>query len=70
MEGVSPSSHGGMRSLISPEHHYIEHETLGSELYDWRQDPKETHDLADSQDGQAVIGWFKGLLREALARRP
>jgi arylsulfatase A-like enzyme len=58
----SPSSHGGMRSLVSPEHHYIEHETLGPELYAWRQDPQELHNLADSEEGQATVDWFKNLL--------
>jgi arylsulfatase A-like enzyme len=68
MEEVSPSSHGGMKSLVSPEHHYIEHETLGSELYDWQQDPKEAQDLADSQDGQAIIDRFRNSLKAVLAR--
>jgi arylsulfatase A-like enzyme len=58
----APSSQGAMRSLISPKYHYIEHETLGTELYDWQQDPQELRNLANSQEGQAVIDWFKGLL--------
>ena len=70
MEENSPSSQGAMRSLVSLEHHYIEHETLGSELYDWCQDPQEARDPAASQEGQAVIDWFRSSLKAALARRP
>jgi arylsulfatase A-like enzyme len=58
----SPSSHGAMRSLISSDYHYIEHETLGTELYEWQKDPSESRNLADSSEGQVIIGWFKGLL--------
>jgi arylsulfatase A-like enzyme len=66
-EQVSPSHYGAMRSLISPEHHYIEHETLGTELYDWRKDLKESHNLAENQEGQSAIDWFQGLLEMELS---
>jgi hypothetical protein len=51
-----------MRSLISSEYHYIEHETLDTELYEWQKDPLESHNLAGIPEGQAIIDWFKGLL--------
>ena len=62
MPEKSPSSHGAMRSLISSEYHYIEHETLDTELYEWQKDPLESHNLAGIPEGQAIIDWFKGLL--------
>jgi arylsulfatase A-like enzyme len=58
----SLSSHGAMRSLISAEYHYIEHETLGTELYEWQKDPLESRNLSDSPESQAIIEWFKGFL--------
>jgi arylsulfatase A-like enzyme len=67
MAEVSPSHHGGMRSMISVEHHYIEHEVLGSELYDWEEDQKESRNLADYQEGQSAIDWFQGLLELELS---
>jgi hypothetical protein len=45
---------------VGPEWHYIEHETLGTELYNWRDDPLESHDLVDSQEGQAIINRLRG----------
>jgi hypothetical protein len=55
---------------VRPEWHHIEHETLGAELYNWRDDPLESHDLADSQEGQAIIDWFKGSVETVFAPRP
>jgi arylsulfatase A-like enzyme len=60
----APSSQGGMRSLVSSEYHYIEHDTLGTELYDWRRDPREMRNLAETRDGQAKIEQFRGILEE------
>jgi arylsulfatase A-like enzyme len=62
MYPMAPSSQGAMSSLISPEYHYIEHETLGIELYAWRHDPRESLNLADSKEGRTAVEWFKGLL--------
>jgi arylsulfatase A-like enzyme len=58
----APSSQGAMRSLVSSEYHYIEHDTLGAELYDWRHDPQETHNLAETREGQAMIYQFRDVL--------
>ena len=59
----APCGRGGMQSLISPEYHYIDHEVLGAELYDWRRDPGEVHNLADTPQGRTLVGEFRGLLQ-------
>lgn len=70
MPEEAASSAGSMRSWVSPEHHYIEHEALGTELYNWRQDPLESHNLAASEEGQAIIGWFRSSVETVLAPQP
>jgi arylsulfatase A-like enzyme len=57
--GRAPSHKGSSRALVGPQWHYIKHETLGTELYNWRQDPLESRNLADSEEGQAIIDWFR-----------
>jgi arylsulfatase A-like enzyme len=64
MFASAPSSQGAMRSLVTPEYHYIEHDTLGRELYDWRRDPRELHNLADTREGQAKIDQFRSLVEK------
>jgi arylsulfatase A-like enzyme len=60
----APSSQGAMRSLVSSEYHYIEHDTLGAELYDWRHDPQEKRNLAETREGRAKIEQFRGVLEK------
>jgi hypothetical protein len=48
-----------MESLVNPRWHYIEHEALGIELYNWRRDPEESRDMADSEEGHAIIDKFR-----------
>jgi arylsulfatase A-like enzyme len=50
----NPSAHGAMRSVLSPEWHYITHESFGEELYDWFADPQETVNLAGRADMEPV----------------
>jgi hypothetical protein len=59
MPTESPSSQGSMESLVNPRWHYIEHEALGIELYNWRRDPEESRDMADSEEGHAIIDKFR-----------
>lgn len=51
-----------MRSLIGPQFHYIRNEKLGEELYDWRNDPEERHDLAKNSEFGAVLQAFRASL--------
>ena len=36
-----PAFTGAMRSVTTPAWHYIEHDTLGAELFDLERDPQE-----------------------------
>jgi arylsulfatase A-like enzyme len=49
-----PAYHGWMKGLVHQQWHYIVHETLGEELYDWRNDPREDHNLVQTPEGQAT----------------
>jgi len=42
----APASEGSLKSLVSPEWHYIEHYKLNPEVYDWNKDPQEMYNLA------------------------
>jgi hypothetical protein len=43
-----------MRSVITPHWQYITNEELDEELYDWKQDPEELHNLATTPEGQQL----------------
>jgi arylsulfatase A-like enzyme len=51
---AEPVHDGALKSLVTPRWHYIVHETLGSELYDWRDDPQESHNLVAAVDQSAL----------------
>jgi arylsulfatase A-like enzyme len=61
----APASRGSMKSLVSPEWHYIVHEKLGTELYDWKNDPRELHNLAKRSEMQSVVALFESQLFKA-----
>lgn len=46
---------GKMSTVITPEYQLIEHETLGTELYDMANDPEQTQNLAGEADFQTVV---------------
>lgn len=60
------SAHGAMKSAITPRWHYIEHESLGPELYDWLVDPHETNNLAEHSEVQAVRDQLRLILAKFL----
>ena len=55
-----PTHHGDMWSLLSPEWHFIGHETLAAELYAW-EDALEQHDRAADPELHAVLDEFRSL---------
>jgi arylsulfatase A-like enzyme len=66
----SPSRHGAMKSLVSPQWHYIDHEAFGIEVYDWQKDSQELNNLAETPEGQSIIDWFGKFLNTGFASRP
>ena len=70
----NPSTHGEMKSVVGDETQYIVHEQFGDELYQWRVDPEETHDLADDPSMTTVLDGLKnylmGLIGEPIFKSP
>jgi arylsulfatase A-like enzyme len=65
-----PLYHGAIKSLVTPEWHYIVHQTLGEELYDWANDPQERTNLADTPQGRKVRKELAAYLTGLIGRDP
>lgn len=50
----APTHFGSMTSLVTPQYHFISHQTQGIQLYDWAKDPGENSNLTASPAGEAV----------------
>lgn len=50
-----PTARGWLQSVMTDRWHFVQSESGGTELYAWREDPEEQHDLAATQAGQSVI---------------
>ena len=44
----APTHFGAMTSLVTPQYHFISHQTQGTQLYDWIKDPGENANLVQS----------------------
>jgi arylsulfatase A-like enzyme len=62
-----PIHSGWVKSLITPDWHFIQQEKGHSELYRWPQDLGEQVNLADSAEGKAVVASFRVKLHEIVA---
>lgn len=45
---------GDMKSVVTPQWHYIVHEKLGEQLYDWVRDPGEVNNVINTAEGRAA----------------
>ncbi|HEY7353265.1 MAG TPA: sulfatase [Terriglobales bacterium] len=55
MQGKIPlATDGWMESVVSPQWQLIVHEKYGSQIYDWKADPGETRNRADTPEGRAA----------------
>jgi arylsulfatase A-like enzyme len=61
--------HGAMRSLVSPQWHYIIHEKLGMQVYDWQDDARELHNRAEDQEIRNDLALLRRKLRQMLSNR-
>jgi arylsulfatase A-like enzyme len=64
-----PTFKGAMESIITPQWHYITHETLGEELYDWVNDPAEENNLINEAGLESEINQLRDYLDEFIATR-
>jgi arylsulfatase A-like enzyme len=53
-----------MHSLVTPQWHFIRKGDGSVELFDWRQDPAELQNLADTEDGKPVVEKFLADLQQ------
>lgn len=65
-----PLYHGDMKSIVSPEWHFIWHEQFGVELCDWKNDPAQTKNLAKSPEAADVVRGFQEELAVRKTVRP
>ena len=65
----SPVYFGGLASVITEKWHFIQHEKLGVELFDWQADPQEQHDLSRTPEGEVAQESLSRYLQEMLKRR-
>jgi arylsulfatase A-like enzyme len=61
-----PSSHGPMQSLVEGRLHYIRNGGGREELYDYKKDPFEEHNLTEAPDRRAALERFRTCLRVIL----
>jgi len=72
----SPSASGGaaarMESLLSSRWHFLLTRGEQPQLFDWRADPREQRDLAQSKEGRQVTARMLGCINDhlSLIRRP
>lgn len=56
---------GDMKSLVTPQWHFIVHQTLGEQLYDWVHDPAELKNLISAPDGQMAVKALRAEIQKA-----
>jgi arylsulfatase A-like enzyme len=54
----NPAYLGSMASLVSPEWQFILHQTLGAQLYNWKQDPQQLNNQAATSQGAKSTAAF------------
>ena len=51
-----PLHYGNLRSVVSPDWHYIETDGVSRELFDWVHDRKEQRNRVDDPAAQSALG--------------
>jgi arylsulfatase A-like enzyme len=65
-----PITRGNMKSLVVGHHHYIENGDGTAELYDFKQDPLEQCNIAQSTEGRRLLPIFRTRLQYVLRSQP
>ena len=56
MQGKIPmATDGWMKSVVSPQWQLIRHQKFGDQIYDWKSDPAESTNLANTPPGRAAV---------------
>src|SRR5262249_35621873 len=67
-ENSQPTAKSGpMKSVITSQWHLIIHKNFGSQLYDWKQDPKELNNLTNTPEGRMAAQTLGSQLADVLA---
>jgi arylsulfatase A-like enzyme len=62
-----PRRYGWIKSLVDGKWHYIMHENLPPMLYNWRDDPEESQNLAETPEGKLLAAEFSVRIQRALS---
>lgn len=65
---TSPSHYGAIQAVIDSEFHLIQNDSLGVELFRWREDPLEATNLISSDSLNATADELQQILRSRLPR--
>jgi len=57
-----------MKSLVSSQWHYIEHEKFGQQLFHWHNDRAQSNSLAATPEGKPVTDQFAAELKRRLGK--
>lgn len=60
---------GNMTSVLTSRWHFIEHSTLGDQLFNWVDDPGETNNIIALPEGQVVAKQLSADIKSALHRK-
>jgi arylsulfatase A-like enzyme len=62
-----PNSSGSVSSMVTPQWHFIQHQSRAPELYDWQTDPTQSRNLARDPSLATVVGELQAALRANIA---
>jgi hypothetical protein len=62
------STKGWQESVVDSRWHYIIHQTLGEEIYDWNTDPAYQDNRINSDEGRTAAAELKRKLEERLGK--
>jgi arylsulfatase A-like enzyme len=60
-----PTANGGLKSIVTDQWHLIVCESGRAELFAWRNDPQESHNLAEDAEKQVVVQQLKQQMEAA-----